>query len=117
MKCVNCGSENPEGAKYCNSCGKEVDVRKDNVLLEDYMRLRNKIIEHKNWTIGYIVWLLINCSLLLFGGSKVNDYFFPFDGDVVEYDFSEFFIYVVVLPVLVLVVRYYIKRYKAKHDN
>ncbi len=24
MKCANCGSENPEGKKFCGDCGKEL---------------------------------------------------------------------------------------------
>jgi rRNA maturation endonuclease Nob1 len=26
MKCRNCGSENPDGKKFCGDCGKELEV-------------------------------------------------------------------------------------------
>ena len=40
MKCINCGTENPESAKYCNQCGsllvekkyEEITVKTDNLV-------------------------------------------------------------------------------------
>ena len=30
MKCIRCGAENPDGAKYCSGCGEPMTVQQDN---------------------------------------------------------------------------------------
>ena len=38
MKCNNCGSENPEGQKFCGDCGKEMTVATTAAADDDSMR-------------------------------------------------------------------------------
>ena len=38
MKCNNCGSENPEGQKFCGDCGKEMAVATTPAADDDSMR-------------------------------------------------------------------------------
>ena len=125
MKCGKCGAEIPESSNYCNNCGTPLKTEEPihgNPLSEDYLKLRKYLITHKEWLLGYAVWFVINFFLLLFGGEKYRDkvyvyapelVFFPFKGKAENYDITEFFVYIVALPVIAYAVYFFYKKYES----
>jgi len=49
MKCPKCQSENPEGAKFCNECGKKlyeaVETKKSPPVFEDEKSIRKSAVK------------------------------------------------------------------------
>jgi len=67
MKCSNCGTENPEGMKFCGSCGKELlsiseisRIKFD----EHIMRIDKRVSFLYFYTI--IITVILVCTLVLF---------------------------------------------------
>lgn len=125
MKCNHCGAEVPDNSKFCNNCGKEIQkvVEKQeveevdtNIIKKDYLSLRTFVINHKAWVYGYVVWVVIHTLLWLFGSKgdyhvhnfiPAKELFFPFSGEAENYDFTEFFVYVIAIPVLAYIAYYF----------
>lgn len=128
MKCKHCGAEIPETSKFCNNCGKEIQEIKEtnnSILQKDYLSFRTFFIKHKAWVFGYIAWVVIHSLLWLFGGergfktpyhnsSPAKDLFFPFTGEANNYDFTEFFVYVIAIPILAYIAYYFLQKKSIK---
>lgn len=123
MYCRYCGKELPNDSNFCPNCGKkqknESSVRKTN--LENFLK------EHKKLSYAYLVWLLLHLTLYLSSTKENLDGFYPWDapishllGDEIKYvsfslldgynvyDFSEFFFYTIVFPIVIFgVIRLY----------
>ena len=116
MYCKNCGKEIEDNSSFCNHCGKPLDGNQ--------MALVNK----PAWII-YLIWTVVNMYLLM--GEKSEEYanfFFPFTSaysiyngyqfqynwDKYFYDFSEFIVYVFVIPAILYVVY---RRYNKQIDR
>ena len=109
MYCKYCGKEIEDNSSFCNHCGKPLDGNQ--------MALVNKPV----WII-YLIWALANLYLMM--GEK-DDYasetFFPSifnDSEIAwnkwYYDFSEFIVYVFVIPAILYVVY---RRYNKQIDK
>ncbi len=119
MYCKYCGKEIPNGSIFCPNCGAK---QKDNVFnIKSFFR--ELYANHKKLSYSYIAWCLFHIGLLLFSSPKVHGYdmsdgFYPFDeslSDIIQgnsytcsllenvdvYDFSEFFFYTIILPVII----------------
>lgn len=114
MYCKHCGKEIDDNSTFCKHCGKS----QGNSQIE---------ITSKPLWIVYIIWALANLYLLMGEkyspeyGCEYKFYFFPCifsDSDCIlnkyYYDFSEFIVYVFVLPVILFIVY---KRNKEKIDD
>ncbi|MBR5660630.1 MAG: hypothetical protein IKW99_03680 [Bacteroidales bacterium] len=101
-------------------------TKKPNFFLEDYANVRKAIANNKTLVLGYIAWFIINCTLWIFGGShklvvehgtrtiSPKRAFFPFNGSAKNYDFSEFFVYVIAIPILAFIAFLFLKNKKFK---
>lgn len=121
MKCTQCGKEIPEGSKFCNSCGAKIETetpkeKQTEQRSTSFTSIKEFLIEKKEWLIGYAVWFVVNFSFLLLGskGHNAKRAFFPFNGELSEYDSSEFFVYVVAIPVVVYAAYYFYQSYYVK---
>lgn len=108
MYCKHCGKEITEDSTFCNHCGKSQG--------------KNSGIASKPVWIIYGLWAISNLYLLM--GEKEWDCFDkfypktqdPFDKDY--YDFSEFVVYVFLLPALIcLLYRIYTKLIHKVNDT
>ena len=109
MYCKHCGKVIDDNSSFCNHCGKSQDNS-------------NKSLTNKPVWIIYLIWAIANLYLLM--GEKydeLSDYFFPSifsDGDApwnkYYYDFSEFIVYVFIIPAILYVVY---RRYSKQIDK
>ena len=120
MYCKYCGNEIDDNSTFCNHCGKPLD---SNLSINYNLHA---------WVI-YIIWALANMYLLM--GDKHNDassFFYPFTShsiiftalekvdiefgswDKDFYDFSEFIVYVFIIPAIVY---YFYKNNKVQSDD
>lgn len=110
MYCKHCGKEIDDNSTFCKHCGKSQG------------NTQKGIVSKPIW-IFYFIWALTNLYLLM--GKTYNNasaYFYPFTGhsydyyswDKHYYDFSEFVIYVFILPAILFVVY---RRYSEKIDK
>lgn len=115
MYCKHCGKEIADDSKFCQYCGNQQVSQQKGMLSKPF------------WVI-YLVWAIANLYLLM--GEKFNDasrYFYPFttqyslfgsirchSWDKDYYDFSEFIVYVFILPTVLYVIY---KRYNEKIDK
>lgn len=113
MYCKHCGKIIESDSKFCQHCGKSQDSSGNS--------LSNKPI----WII-YLIWAISNLYLLM--GEKDNEaslYFFPciFDNDDYLlwnkefYDFSDFIIYVFLLPFICYVLWIIYRKFTDKINN
>jgi len=117
MYCKHCGQIIDENSKFCSHCGKSQDNS-------------NKSLTNKPVWIIYLIWTLANLYLLM--GEKEEDcaiFFYPFTtGERLFtnylpsygywlkefYDFSEFIVYVFIIPVILYIVY---RRYSKQIDK
>lgn len=119
MYCKHCGKIIDSDSRFCNHCGKSQESSS------------KSIFKKPIWVI-YLIWTIANLCLLI--GDKeadASDYFFPFTanehisigganiGNWFEgyYDFSEFIVYVFVIPLLIYFVYLRIDKQRNKHKN
>ena len=115
MYCKHCGKEIDDNSTFCKYCGKS----QGNTL---------KGIASKPIWIVYVIWTLANLYLLMGEkDSEAENYLFPYgfqhsfnisdDGfywDKYLYDFSDFIVYVFVIPAILYVVY---RRYNKQIDS
>lgn len=134
MYCKHCGKQITDDSLYCQFCGGKQDVeesteKKDDQNIKLSMSSENKLSamltpQKKKYMILYLIWAIINIVCWIFGqpksskgwGFNPQDYFYPFtsyhfmDFDdmfkVEYYDSSEFFVYVLLIP---LVIYFYVQ--------
>ena len=116
MYCRYCGKELPNDSKFCPNCGKkqknESSVRKTS--------LEHLLKEHKKLTYAYLVWLLLHLTLFLNSTKNYPNGFYPWNKPISDlfgddsyyhfslldeynvYDFSEFFFYTIVFPIVII---------------
>ncbi len=122
MYCRYCGKELPDDSNFCPNCGKkqkdEGSVRKTSL---EYI-----LKEHKKLSYAYLVWLLLHLTLFLSSTKNNPDGFYPWNKSISYllgggsyyrfslldeynvYDFSEFFFYTIVLPIVIFgIIRLY----------
>lgn len=106
MYCKHCGKEIDDNSSFCKHCGKPQNSNQTAFSIS------------KGWIV-YIIWSIINMYLLI--GDKyhpASKYFYPFTSDDIYYswdkgfyDFSEFIVYVFILPAILYIV------YRHKHTQ
>lgn len=73
MKCIHCGTENPDASKFCNNCGAKLESERDKSLTSSDHQLKQFYENYKSWIIGYAAWVVVNITLLLFGGKYYKE--------------------------------------------
>lgn len=116
MYCRYCGKELPNDSKFCPNCGKkqknESSVRKTS--------LEHLLKEHKKLSYAYLVWLLLHLTLFFNSTKNYPNGFYPWNKPISDlfgddsyyhfslldeynvYDFSEFFFYTIVFPIVII---------------
>ena len=103
MYCKYCGNEIEDNSSFCKHCGKATNGS------------NSKLLSKPGWVV-YLIWTISNLYLLM--GEKLekaSEYFYPFtfssyygnkhyNWDKYFYDFSEFIVYVFILPVICYIV-------------
>ena len=133
MYCKHCGKEIADDSKFCQHCGgKQEDSfasPTNNEVRSEEPKKQEKVIEiptiktnlsdnQKKWIGIYVAWALLNFIFIFIKGTYdgSNRYFFPFQAsggntwDLEYYDFSEFLVYAILLPLIV----FFIYKYKEK---
>ena len=133
MYCKRCGKEIADDSKFCQHCGgKQEDSfasPTNNEVRSEEPKKQEKVIEipiiktnlsanQKKWIGLYVAWALLNFIFIFIKGTydDSNRYFFPFQAsgrntwDLEYYDFSEFLVYAILLPLIV----FFIYKYKEK---
>ena len=133
MYCKHCGKEIADDSKFCQHCGgKQEDSfasPTNNEVRSEEPKKQEKVIEipiiktnlsanQKKWIGLYVAWALLNFIFIFIKGTydDSNRYFFPFQAsgrntwDLEYYDFSEFLVYAILLPLIV----FFIYKYKEK---
>ena len=132
MYCKHCGKEIADDSKFCQHCGgKQEDgfpSPANNAVKSEEPKKQEKVIEiptiktnlsdnQKKWIGFYVAWALLNFIFIFIKGNYDNAsrYFFPFQAtwskwDLNYYDFSEFLVYAILLPLIV----FFIYKYKDK---
>lgn len=93
MYCKHCGKEIDDNSTFCKHCGKSQG------------NTQNGITSKSIW-IFYLIWTLANLYLLTGEKYKLSEfYFFPYSrSNKGYYDYSEFIIYVFIIPAILFVV-------------
>ena len=135
MYCKHCGKEIADDSKFCQHCGgKQEDSfasPTNNEVKSEEPKKQEKVIEiptiktnlsdnQKKWIGLYVAWALLNFIFIFVKGNydDSNRYCFPFQAawsddntwDLEYYDFSEFLVYAILLPLIV----FFIYKYKEK---
>ena len=122
MYCRYCGKELPNDSNFCPNCGKK---QKDEGSVRE-TSLEYILKEHKKLSYAYLVWLLLHLTLFLSSTKNNPDGFYPWNKSISYllgggsyyrfslldeynvYDFSEFFFYTIVLPIVIFgIIRLY----------
>ena len=114
MYCKHCGKEIDDNSTFCKHCGKSQGNTQKGILSKPV------------WVV-YLIWTLANLYLLMGETySRASSYFYPFTSHTIQYgntyyswdkhfyDFSEFIVYVFILPAILFVVY---RRYNEKIDK
>ena len=105
MYCKHCGKEIDDNSAFCKNCGKPQDGN-------------FKVLFSKPVWIIYLIWVISNLYLLMGDKSgSESEHFFPFciyGWRKEVYDFSEFIVYVFIVPAIVYVIY---KRYSKTLDK
>jgi len=122
MYCKYCGKEIADDSKFCQHCGGQIDTPTEEQFPSGKNVLRKYSFSDKEKLIfvGYGLWVVINLYWLLTGDKSdiANELFQPFavleeyyDSDYSYYDLSEFIVYCIGLPLLIVGVFLFIARY------
>ena len=115
MYCRYCGKELTNDSNFCPNCGK----RQKDVNSSSITKLEGFLKEHKKLSYVYFVWFLLHLLLFLSSTKDNSDGFYPWnksinylmeDGPYYQfslldecnvYDFSEFFFYTILFPIII----------------
>lgn len=119
MFCKKCGESIPDNAKFCPNCGTRCNDEGETTEIS-FMTILEKLFGKRGAKL-YLIWVFINLIFLIFGGPTNDDIL---SGDIdaifyqsseivpftkgnyfVYYDASEFFLYVIIMPALILLVK------------
>ncbi|MBR5174298.1 MAG: zinc-ribbon domain-containing protein [Bacteroidales bacterium] len=138
MYCKKCGKQIADDSVFCQFCGTAQDVNKkdtpavETVTPADEMKDDNpsenkfsfgKLSEkQKVWLGIYVVWFFLNLSFVFIDRrSSADEKFFPFTSsyaddnfDLSYYDMSEFVVYAIVVPLVILLVYYLWKNHSTE---
>ena len=123
MYCKYCGKEISDDSKYCQHCG-ESQGQESKL---EFNGLFASFAKHKKIWLIYLIWVLINFVVFISGNIEHYDShpqatFFPFPYtpiselyryyrydwfDIDSYDFSEFMVYCIIIPLIVYLVIMY----------
>lgn len=117
MYCKNCGKEIAEDSKFCQHCGalQSSEIADDSKTKSSEFRPKFQLSSTTKFGILiYVAWFFLNFACIYIGGQYFHtelfgptttayDYFYPFAGDISCYDFSEFLVYAIVLPIIIIV--------------
>ena len=123
MYCKHCGKEIADDSKFCQHCGgKQTEESVSS------SRWNGFITRHKQLSYSYLIWLSINLIALVCGmanphrlginrpfrrGEIDTGGFFPFaKGGIGNYDFSEFIVYTVAIPLFLYAIIKLVKSFK-----
>lgn len=111
MYCKYCGKEIADDSKFCQHCGSKQDdatpkTNEPKKVIEVPTIKTNLSPKAKKWLGIYTIWATLNLIFVFIGKSNYSsNYLYPFDrSELRYYDFSEFLIYAVLLPSIVLVI-------------
>lgn len=103
MYCKDCGKEIANDSKFCQHCGTKQDI-----IFNQSSMLNNSKIKIPKWINRYypfyLLWVFINFMCLINYNKRngARDWLFPFaTTDLRYYDFSEFIIYTIILPLVI----------------
>ena len=122
MYCKYCGKQIADNSKFCQHCGgsQEDSTALNQVQPTPETKPKEKIIEiptiksnlsekTKWWIVGYGIWAVLNLYWLFAGDkySSASEHFMPFYADGLDrngsfYDISEFIVYVIGLPFIIV---------------
>lgn len=132
MYCKNCGKEIADDSRFCQYCGTAqqqvqetvpvVGKAEDKSVAKATSAIANLSTKAKIGIGIYVIWFLVNflCIFLDYIPiSYASEDFYPFYDEfrychIESYDFTEFFVYVVIAPVTIFVLykaKQYVKRY------
>ena len=140
MYCKHCGKQIADDSKFCQYCGGKQEETTTNSKENNNQEKskEEKIVEiptiktnfsdkTKGWIAGYSLWVVLN-AYWLFAGQKshsASKYFQPFsskmnssswDSDYSYYDFTEFLVYVIGLPIAIWGASILIKKINQSQD-
>lgn len=139
MYCKHCGKQIADDSKFCQYCGgkqeeltsstpsKEIftgmskeEKKKEKVVVIPTIKT-NFSDKTKTWIAVYCLWTVLNAYWLFAGdkSSRAAEYFQPFSEKIDSssdsyYDFSEFLVYVIGLPIAIWSIKL---RKKTKNQN
>ena len=138
MYCKKCGKKIADDSVFCQYCGTAQDaINKDTSVNEATITtdgikkdtppktkfLISKLSEkQKVWLGIYVVWFFLNlCFVFIQRSSDADEYFFPFtkywsdsNFNLENYDISEFVVYAIVVPLVILLVYYLWKNHSTE---
>jgi len=126
MYCRYCGKELPNDSNFCPNCGKKQKERNDlKFINRSNFGVIDFIHKHKVIAYCYLAWLLLHITLYISSEKYDTWAFYPFNtsiSGIIEgyyyeldfirsmnhYDFTEFFVYTILIPlIIVTIVRSY----------
>ena len=122
MYCLNCGKELPKESLFCPHCGKKQKGNASpSVFNSIWIYINRFYTKHKIISIVGFVWFIFHVTLFISSDSNNNqgNKFYPFSRKLAQilygesftidflryidyYDFTEFFGYIVLLPLFIL---------------
>lgn len=124
MYCKHCGKVIADDSKFCQHCGgSQLEASPTNQTPKEKRVIEKSFISEKVkfGLVGYGLWVVLNLFWLLSGEKSdlANQYFQPFavfeeyyESYYSYYDVTEFIVYTIGLPLLIVGVFLLIKRYK-----
>lgn len=129
MYCKNCGKEIDSDAKFCQYCGTNQDKTPPNDSEKSTQDIKKEVVIPNiktNWSndtkwsaIKYSIWFILNLYWLFAGDKEhdANEYFMPFSNEFIDfadfcayYDFTEFIIYTIGIPLIFLGIKIWRKK-------
>lgn len=116
MYCRNCGKELANNSNFCPNCG----TNQKESFSGNNIRVPKFINEHKKLSYVYVLWFLVHLTLFISSSKENSEGFYPWKKPLNNmlsdsyywkyfsffdkynvYDFSEFFLYTVLLPIII----------------